>query len=74
MPVKKAKDFRGMNAKELAAHIRSLRKELFDLRLKHGAGSLENNQKLRVLRKELACALTVQGEGAAAPASGTEEK
>lgn len=73
MPVKKAKDFRGMNAKELAAHIRSLRKELFDLRLKHGAGSLENDQKLRLLRKELACALTVQGEGASAPAAEPQE-
>ena len=73
MPVKKAKDFRGMNAKELAAHIRSLRKELFDLRLKHGAGSLENNQKLRLLRKELACALTVQGEGSPIPADNAQQ-
>lgn len=72
MPVKKAKDFRGMNEKELAAHIRSLRKELFDLRLKHGTGALENNQQLRIVRKELACALTVQGEGSA-PASAAEE-
>ena len=73
MPVKKAKDFRGMNAKELAAHIRSLRKELFDLRLKHGTGTLDNNQQLRLVRKELARALTVQGEGVATPAA-TEDK
>ena len=72
MPVKKAKDFRGMNAKELAAHIRSLRKELFDLRLKHGTGTLDNNQQLRLVRKELARALTVQGEGVAAPAAAEE--
>ena len=69
MPVKKAKDFRGMNAKELAAHINSLRKELFDLRLKHGTGTLDNNQQLRLVRKELARALTVQGEGSPAPAA-----
>ena len=69
MPVKKAKDFRGMTAKELAAHINSLRKELFDLRLKHGTGALENNQQLHLVRKELARALTVQGEGVAAPAA-----
>lgn len=68
MPVKKAKDFRGMNPKELAAHINSLRKELFNLRLKHGTGALENNQQLRLIRKELACALTVQSEGVIAPA------
>ena len=72
MPVKKAKDFRGMNAKELAAHIASLRKELFDLRLKHGTGTLDNNQQLRLVRKELARALTVQGEGVAAPAVAEE--
>ena len=48
-------------------------KELFDLRLKHGAGSLENNQKLRLLRKELACALTVQGEGSPIPADDAQQ-
>lgn len=63
MPVKKAKDFRGMPAKELAAHIKSLREELFQLRLQHATGQLENNQRMRIVRKELACALTVQGEG-----------
>ena len=72
MPVKKAKDFRGMNDKELAAHIRTLRKDLFDLRLKQGTGTLDNNQQLRLVRKELARALTVQGEGASATASAEE--
>jgi len=65
MPVKKAKDFRGMSAKELAAHIRELRKEILDLRIQQGVGQLENNQRIRIARKELACALTVQGEGVA---------
>ena len=63
MPVKKAKDFRGMTAKVLATHIRGLREEYFNLRLQQGTGQLENNQRLRIVRKELACALTVQGEG-----------
>ncbi len=66
MPVKKAKDFRGMPAKELAAHIRSLREEAFNLRLQQATGQLENNQRIRIVRKELAVALTVQGEGNAA--------
>ncbi len=68
MPVKKAKDFRGMTAKELAAHIRGLREEYFQLRLQHATGQLENNQRIRIVRKELACALTVQGEGSCADA------
>ena len=74
MPVKKAKDFRGMSDKELAAHIRNLRKELFDLRMKQGTGTLDNNQSLRLVRKELARALTVQGEGPAAPAPAATEE
>ena len=73
MPVKKAKDFRGMNDKELAAHIRNLRKEQFDLRMKQGTGTLDNNQQLRLVRKELARALTVQGEGVVTPAPASEE-
>ncbi|MBT9448552.1 50S ribosomal protein L29 [Akkermansia glycaniphila] len=65
MPKKKAKDFRGMSANELSAHIRSLREEYFNLRIQQATGQLENNQRLRIVRKELACALTVQGEAAA---------
>lgn len=62
MPKKKAKDFRGMAAKELAAHIRNLREEYFNLRIQQATGQLENNQRIKIVRKEIACALTVQGE------------
>ncbi len=74
MPVKKAKDLRGMSSKELAAHIRSLRKELFDLRLKQGSGTLDNNQQLRLVRKEIARAMTVQGEGGSETLVAAEEE
>ena len=57
-----AKDFRAMSAKELAAHISSLREESFNLRIQQATGQLENNQRIRAVRKELARALTVQGE------------
>lgn len=40
MPVKKAKDFRGMPVKELEAHVRELRKEYFDLRIQKATGQL----------------------------------
>ena len=52
-----------MPAKELAAHIRGLREEFFTLRVQQATGLLENNQRLRIVRKEIACALTVQTEG-----------
>ncbi len=64
MPIQKAKDFRGMPANELAAHIRGLREEYFNLRVQQATGLLENNQRLRLVRKEIARALTVQAEGA----------
>ncbi len=58
----KAKDLRGMSPKELAGHIRNLREEAFNLRLQQATGQLENNQRIRIVRKELSRALTVQGE------------
>lgn len=60
-----AKDLRGMSAKEIAGHIRNLREEAFNLRLQQATGQLENNQRIRIVRKELARALTIQGESAA---------
>lgn len=56
------KDLRGMSSKELAGFIRNLREEAFNLRLQQATGQLENNQRIRVVRKELARALTIQGE------------
>ena len=52
-----AKELRAMSAKELSALVRSLREELFNLRLQ-----LENNQRIRTVRKDLARALTIKGE------------
>lgn len=61
----KAKDIRGMKPQELAGLIRNLREEAFNLRLQQATGQLENNQRIRIVRKELARALTLQGEAAA---------
>ena len=60
-----AKDLRAMSAQELSAHIRSLREESFNLRIQLSTGQLENNQRIRAVRKELARVLTIQGESAA---------
>ena len=54
-----AKELRAMSAKELSALVRSLREELFNLRLQQATGQLENNQRIR---KDLARALTIKGE------------
>jgi len=55
-----AKELRAMSAKELSALVRSLREEL--LRLQQATGQLENNQRIRTVRKDLARALTIKGE------------
>ena len=46
------KELRAMSAKELSALVRSLREELFNLRLQQATGQLENNQRIRTVRKE----------------------
>lgn len=56
------KELRAMSAKELFALVRSLREELFNLRLQQATGQLENNQRIRTVRKDLARALTIKGE------------
>lgn len=61
-----AKDLRGMSDKELTALIRSLKEETFTLRLQQATGQLENNARIRQVRKELARALTIQTERATA--------
>ncbi len=58
-----AKDLRAMSADELSAHIRRLREELFNLRIQQATAQLENNQRIRIVRKEIARALTIQDEG-----------
>ena len=59
MPVKKAKDFRGMTAKELAAHIRGLREEYFQLRLQHATNQLDNPVKIAEVKKDIARVKTI---------------
>ena len=55
-----------MSDKELSALIRSLKEEVFQLRLQQATGQLENNARIRQARKELARALTIQTERATA--------
>lgn len=63
-----AKDLRALSDKELSALIRDLKEETFNLRLQQATGQLENNQRIKQVRKDLARALTIQSERAAAQA------
>ena len=58
----KPADLRKLQPDELEARIRELRDGLFNLRVKHATGQIENTANLRVNRRELARALSVQSE------------
>jgi large subunit ribosomal protein L29 len=55
---------RSLTPEELNARVRELRGNLFNHRIKHRTGQLRNTASMRVLRRDLARALTVQQERA----------
>ncbi len=60
----KSGDLRQLTDDELSARIRQLREELFGNGIKQATGQLENTAGLRMTRRDLARALTVQREKA----------
>ena len=58
----KAQELRKLTADELVARVVDERQKLFDLRIKKATGQLENSASLRVARRDLARALTVESE------------
>ena len=55
-------ELRGQTDDPLAQFIRDKEDELFRLRFQHYTGQLENTGRLKVVRKEIARARTIQGE------------
>ena len=58
----KAKDLRQLQDDELAARVAEFRDGLFNLKIKHATGQLEDSASVRVARRELARALTISSE------------
>lgn len=58
----KAKALRSLQDDELAARVAELRDGLFNLKIKHATGQLENTTGLRVARRDLARALSIASE------------
>lgn len=58
----KAKELRDLSIEELEAKGRELRAELFNARIKHVTGQLENTAKVRTLRRDVARVETVLHE------------
>jgi large subunit ribosomal protein L29 len=55
-------DLRKLSDAELESRVKEMRDQVFDLRIKLATQQLEKNATLRQARRDLARALTVQGE------------
>ena len=51
-----------MNSTDLEARLREAKEELFNLRFQAATGQLENNSRLRVVRKDIARIYTLMRE------------
>jgi len=58
----KAAELRGLSPEELEEKARERREELFNAKVKHATGQLENTARLGTLRKEIARLETVLAE------------
>ncbi len=53
---------RAMTDDELHIHLKAQRRKLFEIRLQQATGQVENTSQIRLIRKEIARAMTVQLE------------
>ncbi len=57
-----AANLRDLSADDLAEKLREAKEELFNLRFQNATGQLENNARLRTVRKDIARIYTVLRE------------
>jgi len=53
---------RAMTDEELHTHLMQQRRKLFEIRLQQATGQVENTTQIRLIRREIARAMTVQME------------
>ena len=58
----KSSEIRDMAADEIQRKVDDLKEELFNLRFQHGAGQLENPQKLKLVKRDIARFQTIARE------------
>lgn len=58
----KAKDLRSLNEGELVQKERELNEELFNLRFQQATGQLENNMRVRQVKRDIARVKTISRE------------
>lgn len=69
MANKIAEDLRTKSPDQLKDQLLQLRKEAFNLRFQRANGQLENTDRMRQVRREIATVKTIMGEKARAGAS-----
>lgn len=62
MAVTKAKDLREMASEELQKRLQELKLEGVTLRIQQATGQLENNARIRLVRREIARVMTILNE------------
>ncbi len=60
----KASEIRELSPDDIIKRLQEARQELFNLRFQHATGALENTSRLKLVRRELARLMTVQGDQA----------
>jgi len=70
MANKQAEDLRAKSKDQLKDQLLQLRKEAFNLRFQRANGTLENTNRMRQVRREIARVKTVMGEQSRAQAAG----
>ena len=58
----KVSEIRDLGPEEIQSKVDDLREELFNLRFQHGTGQLENSQKLKQTKKDIARLKTIMRE------------
>jgi large subunit ribosomal protein L29 len=58
----KTSDVREMNLEEMQRKVNDLKEELFNLRFQHEIGQLENPNKMKQTRRDIARVKTIIGE------------
>ena len=53
---------RSLSDEELHTHLMQQRRKLFEIRLQQATGQVENTAQIRLIRREIARAMTVQME------------
>jgi large subunit ribosomal protein L29 len=64
-----AKDLREKSAEQLREELVNLKKESFNLRFQQATGQLENNSRIRAVRRDTARVMTILNQKAAAAAT-----